>query len=232
MSETVLITGANRGIGLALSRIFVQAGWQVIACCRNPAAALRLGTMRDASPELLEIHQLDVTNDQQISELAAELAGRSVDILLNNAGILGPLAQQFGPQDEELWLRTFRVNTIAPYKMTVALLDQLARSSRRLIATIGSEMGSLAENSSGGYYVYRSAKAGVHMVMRSLALDLAPRGITAIILHPGWVRTDLGGPEAPVTPADSAAGLFKTMLALEPADSGRFLDYQGKDVAW
>lgn len=230
--ETIVITGANRGIGLELSKIFAAQGWRVIAGCRHPEQATALESLRATAAGRVEIHRLDVTDPAQIDQLRRELATTEVDILLNNAGILGPEQQRFGPLDTAPWLETFRVNTIAPYQMAVALLDNLSRGKRRLIATIGSQMGSLASNDSGGYYVYRSAKAAVHMVMKSLSVDLGGQGITVATFHPGWVRTDLGGPEAPLLPEESARGLYQTMLALGPKDNGRFLDYRGKTLPW
>jgi len=232
MIETIVITGANRGIGLELSRVFAKNGWQVIACCRNPDQALALEAIRAAAEARVRIHRLDVTEDDQIEKLRRELSDTVVDILLNNAGIQGPEHQDFGILDEMGWLDTFRVNTIAPYKMAVALVDRVALSRRRVIATIGSVMGSLADNDSGGYYSYRTSKAAVHMVMRNLSHDLQGKGITAVSLHPGWVRTDLGGVGAPLSAGESAAGLYRTLLALKPADNGRFLDYRGEQMAW
>lgn len=232
MIETIVITGTNCGIGLGLSRVFAENGWQVIACCRNPDQAQALKAIRAASEERVKIFRLDVTADDQIAELREALADSAVDILVNNAGIPGPDEQDFGPLDEMAWLETFRVNTIAPYKLAVALLDCVVRSRRRVIATIGSVMGSLAENDSGGYYAYRSAKAAVNMVMKSLSRDLQGKGVTAVTLHPGWVRTRLGGPSAPLSPGESAEGLYRTLLALTPEDNGRFLDYRGEELPW
>jgi NAD(P)-dependent dehydrogenase (short-subunit alcohol dehydrogenase family) len=232
MKDTILITGANRGIGLALARVFVGQGWEVIACCRRPAEAQDLQAVEAVSGGGLTIRQLDVTKDEEIGSLAASLAGKGVDILFNNAGILGPEEQDFGKLDEEEWLAVFRVNTIAPYKLALALLDNVVLSHRRVIATIGSAMGSIGENSSGGYYIYRTAKAAVHMIMKNLSIDLAPRGVTAVALHPGWVRTRLGGPQAPVSPEESAAGLFALLTTLTPAKNGTLLDYQGREMAW
>ncbi len=232
MIETIVITGANRGIGLELSRDFAENGWRVIACCRNPDQALALEAIRAAAEGRVMIHRLDVTEDDQIEKLRRELSDTAIDILLNNAGIRGPEHQDFGILDEMVWLETFRVNTIAPYKLAVALLDCVARSRRRVIATVGSKMGSLADNDSGGYYAYRTAKAAVHMVMKSLSHDLQGQGVTAVTLHPGWVRTDLGGANAPLSARESAAGIYRTLLALKQEDNGRFLDYRGKEMAW
>jgi len=232
MAETILITGTNRGIGLALSRVFADKGWRVIACCRQPEQADALAAIRPKGEGEVSLHRLDVTDDEQIESLRHELHGVPIDILLNNAGVSGPEEQGFGFLDEAGWLETFRVNAIAPYKLAKALLDNVRLGRRRVIASMGSIMGSLEDNNGGGYYVYRTAKAGVHMVMKNLSVDLRSVGIIAVALHPGWVRTDMGGSEAPLSPEQSAEGLFQTLLSLEPGQSGSFLDYLGASLSW
>jgi NAD(P)-dependent dehydrogenase (short-subunit alcohol dehydrogenase family) len=232
MEDTILITGANRGIGLELARVFARRDWEVIACCRRPEEALDLRAIEAESQGGLTIRQLDVARDDEISSLAGSLSGKAIDILFNNAGILGPEEQDFGNLDEEEWLTVFRVNTIAPYKMVLAFLDNVVLSQRRVIATIGSAMGSIGENTSGSYYIYRTAKAAVHMIMKNLSIDLRRKGVTAVALHPGWVRTRLGGPQAPVSPEESAAGLFEVLTTLTPGKSGALIDYQGREMGW
>lgn len=232
MTETILITGTNRGIGLALTRVFAVYGWQVIACCRKPESAEALAAVQAASEGRVKIHRLDVTDDSQIEALRQELDGTAIDILCNNAGVLGPTEQGYGLLDETTWLQTFRVNTIAPYKMVRALLDNVLLGRRRLIVSMGSQMGSIGDNDSGGYYVYRTAKAAVHMVMKNLSVDLRSKGITAVAFHPGWVRTEMGGSQALLSPEQSAEGLYKTMLSLTPANTGQFLDYLGSSHPW
>ncbi|MEJ2690064.1 MAG: SDR family oxidoreductase [Deltaproteobacteria bacterium] len=232
MIETILITGTNRGIGLALSRVFAQYGWQVLACCRKPEKAKALSALEAASEGKVKIHRLDVTDDRQIEALRRDLAGITIDILCNNAGVGGPDNDRFGFLDEAAWLETLRVNTIAPYKIVRALLDNVLLGRRRLIASLGSQMGSFGLNESGGYSVYRTSKAGVHMVMKSLSIDLREKGVTAVAFHPGWVRTDMGGPSATLSPEESAEGLFKTMLALTPANSGHLINYNGEQLPW
>ncbi|RJX26531.1 MAG: SDR family oxidoreductase [Desulfurivibrio sp.] len=232
MKETILITGANRGIGLELARVFVQRGWGVIACCRRPDEAAELQAIAAGSQGGLTIRQLDVTSDVEINSLAESLRGRAIAILFNNAGILGPEEQDYGVLAEEEWLTVFRVNTIAPYKMALALLDNVLLSRRRVIATLGSAMGSIEENSSGGYYIYRTAKAAAHMIMKNLSIDLRTQGVTAVAMHPGWVRTRLGGPQAPLSPEESAAGLFAVLTGLTLEKTGLLLDYQGMELAW
>jgi len=229
--STLLITGANRGIGLELVKVFAAKGWRVLACCRRPEAAAELQGLA-AGASGVTIHRLEVTDGGQIAALAKELAGTPIDILLNNAGIKGPKQQGFGQSDEAGWLETFRVNTIAPMRLTEAFIEQVAASERRIVATLGSVMGSIAENSSGGAYAYRTSKAAVHMLMKGLAVDLAGRGILSVSLHPGWVRTNIGGDSAPVMPADSAAGLARVLLGLSREQSGGLYDFEGKERVW
>lgn len=228
---TLLVTGANRGIGLALTRSFADQGWRVLAGCRTPDRADELRELAAGQPEV-SVHRLDVTDPVQIAALAEELADCPIDILCNNAGIRGPSRQGFGETDVEGWLETFRVNTIGPMLMSEALVGQVAASRRRIIAVIGSVMGSIAENSSGRSYAYRSSKAAVHMVVKGLAADLAERGILAVALHPGWVQTGIGGDQAPLTPEQSAAGLTRVLLGLDADDNGKFLDYAGAERHW
>lgn len=232
MKETILITGTNRGIGLELARVFTQHDWEVLACCRKPAEAEALSAIQAASEGRMKIHELDVTDDEGIAALAASVRGKAIDVLFNNAGILGPLEQQFGKLDEKSWLEAFRVNTIAPYKMTLAFLDNILLGKRRIIATIGSIMGSISGNAGGDYYVYRTTKAAVHMLMKNLSLDLHGKEVTAVSFHPGWVRTRMGGPQATLSPAESAEGIFTTISSLDPAKNGAFIDYQGNELQW
>jgi NAD(P)-dependent dehydrogenase (short-subunit alcohol dehydrogenase family) len=232
MTGTLLITGANRGIGLELATQYAAEGWRVLACCREPKRAEKLQEVRKADAGRVSIHALEVTDNERIRNLARELEGEAIDILFNNAGVRGGHHQSLGDVDAEAWLQTLRVNTIAPLKMAEAFIPHVARSQRRIIATMGSIMGSIAENSTGNQYIYRSAKAAVHMVGRCLAVDLRSQGIISVLLHPGWVRTDMGGPDAPVSPAESATGLRRVLAGLHLEDSGRFFDLQGNERAW
>lgn len=229
--SSILITGANRGIGLELARSFTAANWHVLACCRNPQQAGELQSLAAAGGNV-SVHRLDVADGRQIAALAATLGDTPIDILFNNAGIKGPEPQSFGDIEVDGWLETFRVNTIAPLKLAEALVENVAASERRVIATMGSVMGSIAENTTGGYYAYRSSKAAVHMVMKGLAMDLAGRGITSVVFHPGWVHTSMGGEEAPLSPEASAAGLTRVLLGLSSADNGCFYDYLGAQRPW
>jgi NAD(P)-dependent dehydrogenase (short-subunit alcohol dehydrogenase family) len=174
---------------------------------------------------------MDVT-DQRSVRNAASKVNDPVDLLINSAGIMGKRGETLGEIDYEAWWRVLDVNAIGPLRVTEAFIDQVARSERKLIVTITSGMGSLAENASGGSIAYRSSKAAVNMVMRSLAIELAPRGISCVLLNPGWVRTDMGGPNASLTPTESVTALRRTIDSLGPAQSGRFFNYDGREYPW
>ena len=153
-------------------------------------------------------------------------------MLINNAGVYGGDRQTFGKVDDGAWDATLRVNALGPLMVTEAFVDNVAKSSAKIIACVTSKMGSMAENGSGGDYIYRASKAALNAVIASLALDLKGKGITVLAFHPGWVATDMGGGNAPVTPEASIAGMRKLIGGAKPADSGRFFDYAGKPVPW
>ena len=232
MSFNMLITGANRGIGLEFVRQYAEAGWRVYACCRNPQNADALHRLKEKYSGLISIHPLDVSNFDQINQLAEALSGTAIDVLINNAGIYRHDRSISGGVDEASWIESFRVNSIAPLKMAEAFTDNLAKSTYKKIINITSKMGSIDDNTSGGYYAYRSSKAALNMVTRSLALDLAPHGISAIVLHPGWVKTDMGGPSALISVEQSVAGMRQVIEKLTPAGSGRFYAYDGQEILW
>ncbi len=232
MTKTILITGANRGLGLELTREFAGYGWQVLACCRNPQSTDELNELASRAGGNIRRFALEVTDADQIQRLAETLRDEKIDILLNNAGVSGPQQQDFGPIDSETWLKTFHVNTIAPMQMASAFVEQVARSRRKIIATMGSLLGSLTDNSSGGMYAYRSSKAAVHMVTKNLSIDLHSRGITAVALHPGWVRTRMGGAEAPTTARESATDLFQVLTTLTLKDTGKLWAHNGQILPW
>ncbi len=229
--SSILITGANRGIGLELTRCFIQDDWRVFACCRNPEQSDELHALA-AKNNKLSIHRLEVTNRAQIAELAEALSGEVIDILFNNAGIFGPEKQGFGETDRDGWLETFHVNCIAPMMISEAFVEMVARSKLRIIAAMGSVMGSIGENSSGSHYAYRTSKAALHMVIKGLSLDLADRGIITVALHPGWVRTRMGGTDAPLGADVSAQGLKKVLLGLTVEESGCLIDSLGDKRVW
>jgi NAD(P)-dependent dehydrogenase (short-subunit alcohol dehydrogenase family) len=230
--QTVLITGANRGIGLELTKSFCTSDqWQVLACCRDPQSAKALRDVADQSDGRVEVHQLDVTNIDSVSALAAKLDSRSIDVLLNNAGVMGGDRQSALDMDYQAWRETFEVNTMGPLRMVQLFLPNLRLSDRPRVLTISSQMGALSRKR-GGSYAYRSSKAAVNKVMQGLAIDLAEDGIIVSLVHPGWVQTDMGGAQADITPQESAVGIFRIAENLAQSDSGRFLKWNGEEHPW
>lgn len=229
---SILVTGANRGIGLEFVRQYAKAGWRVYACCRAPQRAVALNEIISGTSNVT-VHQLDVADHTLIDALGTALSNEPVDVLLNNAGTYGaPQRQNLGELDYESWAHTLRVNTMGPVRMVERLLPNLERGQRRLIVTITSLMGSIADNTSGGSYLYRTSKAALNAAMKSVALDLAPRGIHVLLLHPGWVKTDMGGPHALITPQDSVHAIRQRVEMFTPDQSGMFLNYDGHEYPW
>jgi NAD(P)-dependent dehydrogenase (short-subunit alcohol dehydrogenase family) len=187
----VLITGSNRGLGLEFVRRLAPLSKRIIACCRNPDRADGLKFAADKSAGVVEIQKLDVTNYGQVKSLGQSLAGEPIDLLINNAGVLGPRPENW-PQDVDAWRRVLEVNSIAPLKVAESFLESVVASERKIIANITSKMGSIGDNSGGSAYIYRSSKAALNAVMRSLAIDTADRDVVVLLLHPGWVKTDIG----------------------------------------
>ena len=224
---TVLVTGANRGLGLEFARQYAADGWRVLATCRRPTAAAELKEIKGD----VQVHALDMREDAQIPTLAMTLARERIDILVNNAGVSGP-REHFGKTETQAWLDVFHVNSIAPAHMAEAFVDHLERGQRKLIVNITSKMGSVADNTSGGSYIYRSSKAALNMVAKTLAVDLASRGITVVLFHPGWVRTDMGGPGALITPRESVTSMREKISTLTPADNGKFFNFDGRPLPW
>lgn len=237
---TVLITGAGRGLGLEFVRQYADDGWRILACARRPSAAAELAELAESSGGRITVHTLDVADHATIESLARELQDASIDVLLNVAGTMGGqdfavkglAAGAFGAIDYDDWLQTIRVNVLGPMKVIECFVDQVARSDQKKVVTLSSVVGSMARNRSGGLYAYRSSKAAVNAMMKSVAIDLAPRGIIALPLHPGWVRTAMGGPRADIDAPTSVAGLRRVIAGLTPADAGRFLQYDGQELPW
>jgi NAD(P)-dependent dehydrogenase (short-subunit alcohol dehydrogenase family) len=220
----VLVTGANRGIGLEFTRQYAADGWQVIACCRKPGEADALKRVKGE----VSIEALDVTDDDQIAKLAGRLKGQAIDLLINNAGIYG----SHEGSGTAAWLDVLRVNTIAPFRLAEALSSHVARSESKLIVSLTSGMGSIASNDSGGFPMYRSSKAALNIVMKGLSVELKAQGVTVVVFSPGWVKTDMGGKGAPLGVTDSVSSLRKAIARLKPADSGKFFNYDGKPLPW
>ena len=205
-----LITGVSRGLGKELARQYAADGWKVI------------GTER---------RELEMTDYRQIREFAKKLRGEPVDLLFCNAGISGKRGMAPGSFDFESWEEVLRVNLLGPAALAEALLDNVAASERKTIAMMSSRLGSISE-SSGMTLPYSTSKAALNMLVKGLAATLAPRRITVVALSPGWVRTDMGGEGAPLSPEVSVRGLRKVVAGLQPADSGKFLSHDGSAIPW
>ena len=229
---TVLITGANRGLGLEFCRQYAENGWEVIACCRRPSESGALKQLQERHTST-RLEALDVSDFEQIDSLAKKLAELSIDILINNAGVYEDRrSNNFGELDYQAWANSFTVNTQAPVKMAEAFLTQIKRSNKKLIANISSLMGSIADNGSGGSLYYRSSKAALNAAMKSLAIDLKDQGVGVIIFHPGWVKTDMGGPNALIDSTTSVSGMREQLDQFTLRQTGKFTKYDGKPMPW
>jgi NAD(P)-dependent dehydrogenase (short-subunit alcohol dehydrogenase family) len=243
---TVLVTGAGRGLGLELARQYAAEGWQVIGTVRDPARAGALVQLAAAQPQQVRIETMDVADHASIDALAQRLrsssgAAQPIDVLVNSAGTMGSgnFAQQgiafgrFGKSDFSDWEMVFRVNVIGPMKMAEAFVEHVAASEQRRLVALSSIIGSIARNEIGGLYAYRASKAALNAVMRSLAIDLGRKyKILVAPIHPGWVRTDMGGPRADLDPATSVAGIRKVIDGLDADKAGRFWMYDGTELPW
>lgn len=239
--STVLVTGANRGIGLEFARQYAQDGWKVIATCRNPDKADSLAELAKHKKNIV-IARLEVNDRDSLSSLSARLTDEPLDVLINNAGILtgtgnpctaeaNDPAQSFGTIDPESWLRILQTNIVAPMMVTQALLPPLMRSKTPKVAMISSGWGSLQQTGP-EFMGYRSSKAGLNAAMRSVADMLRSSGVIVVSLAPGWVRTDMGGSSAGLLPETSVAGMRQVIAGLTLQESGGFFRYNGEAVPW
>ncbi|PPD22098.1 MAG: short-chain dehydrogenase [Methylomonas sp.] len=229
---TLLITGANRGLGLEFCRQYAERGDTVIATCREPERADALQALAQKHTTL-SIEKLDVADFAQIDQLAQRLAGRAIDVLLNNAGVYSDMSGGgLGRLNYGDWMRSLTINALAPVKMAEALLPQLQISQRKLIVSVSSLMGSIADNGSGGSLFYRTSKSALNSAMKTLAIDLQPQGIGVLILHPGWVRTDMGGENALIGVEESVSGMTQRIAGFDMTQTGRFVKYDGKALPW
>jgi NAD(P)-dependent dehydrogenase (short-subunit alcohol dehydrogenase family) len=222
--KTVFITGANRGIGLELSRRYADAGWRVIAGVRDVA---RAGSILPFA----ECVALDVADGASVLALAATFKSDTVDILINNAGVMGPDNQSSSRMDFDGFLDTMNINTLGPLRVIQALMPALQRAKAAKIVTITSKMGSLSYASS-DHIAYRASKAAVNKVMQCVATDMKPQGIAVAVIHPGWVRTDMGGAGADLDVSTSAAGIVGVIDKLSLTTTGQFWSYDGSTIQW
>jgi NAD(P)-dependent dehydrogenase (short-subunit alcohol dehydrogenase family) len=230
---TALITGSNRGLGLEWVRQCAARGWRVIATCRDPDSATDLQDSASRNREV-SVHRLNVTAPDQISDLAEALRDETLDLLVNNAGVYFEHwgKDPIGSIDYDDWEETFRVNTLGPMRVTEAFLQHLSYGSGPLVVAITSNMGSIAELNAPRDYAYRSSKASLNAAMHGLARELEPRGIGVLLLHPGWVRTRMGGSSAPLSPEESVRGMLSLVDRFEPSMSGGFFRFDGTRLPW
>lgn len=221
--KTVLITGANRGIGSEMAHQYWSDGWRVIACCRS----VKTQVDKDRLTHL----KLDVTDISQIKNLAIHLEKESIDVLINNAGISGPSSEKVDLFSSFDWMETFQINTIAPYMIARSLLEQIERSHLKIIANISSAYGSIQLNNRGDSYAYRASKAALNAVTKCLAVDLQDKGVSVFSIHPGSVRTDMN-PGGQISPAESVQGIKKVLDSVSLKDSGSFLNYKHESLPW
>ena len=233
MAQRVFITGSNRGIGLELVRQYVATGAHVFAGCRHPEHAMELNSLQESVKGALTVFPMDVTNPSAITSARDMIAGfiDGLDILYNNAGV-GPKDSPLGSVEAEELEAVFRINAVAPLMIAQTLLPLLRNGKRPVIANIPSQMGSIDDNRSGGEYAYRASKAALNMINKSLSVDLTGTGIIPVVIHPGWVKTDMGGKSAPLFVTESVNGIIKVVEGLTHKDSGRFLAWNGEEIPW
>jgi NAD(P)-dependent dehydrogenase (short-subunit alcohol dehydrogenase family) len=222
---TVLITGANRGLGLEFARQYAADGWHVIATARNPERADDLKALP------VEVAALDVTDPESVDALAQALDGRPIDLLINNAGIF-PRVGSIEEIDFDDYSQTLAVNTVGPVRVTRALLPNLRAGGMKTVVNITSRLGSIALADNGVFYGYRESKAALNMFTRILANELKPEGFTCLTIHPGWVQTDMGGANATLTPEESVGGMRAVIAVKGPAETGTYWSYGGEEVPW
>jgi NAD(P)-dependent dehydrogenase (short-subunit alcohol dehydrogenase family) len=223
----ILITGANRGIGLEFVRQYAGGGWRVLAACRDSGRAEALSRVEgDVRPLAMDV------TDLAAIRAAADGDGAPLDLLINCAGIEGGHDDRPGMVDYEVWRQTLDVNTFGPVRVLDAFADRLAASGGAVAVTLTSGMGSLADAGDGRVMMYRTSKAAVNMAMRARSFQLRPRGVTVVVLNPGWVRTDMGGPDARLSVQESVARMRRVIAGLTPADAGRFYNHDGRIYPW
>ena len=226
---TVLIAGANRGIGLEFVRQYAADGWSVIAGCRRPDEASELQAL--AKDGAVEVHAVDTAEETEVASFKGAVGERPLDIAIVVAGVYGGEHQGFGDIDFADVAHVFEVNTLGPLRIAEAFAANLQQTRGKLIA-LSSELGSIADNDSGGLIAYRTSKAGLNAAWRSVALALKPKGVVALVMHPGWVSTDMGGARAPTTPEQSVSGLREVIAGLGPDDAGTFRAFDGRTLPW
>ena len=228
---TVLITGTNRGIGLEFVKQFLAREDTVLATCRDMGSATELRQLKNDTSKL-HIFELDVSSQKSMEDLTLQLAGHAIDIFINNAGVYGPRDSTFGKVSANEWAKVLQVNAKAPMILTQLLIDNLRDGSDKKLLYITSKMGSIDDNKGGGSYVYRSSKAALNAVVKSISIDLRDSGFSVAVLHPGWVQTDMGGPNALIDVTTSVSKMIDVIDNLNFHNSGSFFNYDGGIIPW
>tara|TARA_R110001583_G_scaffold8952_2_gene42227 strand:- start:2430 stop:3122 length:693 start_codon:yes stop_codon:yes gene_type:complete len=228
---TVFITGANRGLGLEFVKQYAQKGHNVIACSRNFSQATELSQLA-ALHTNIQLYELNVTDEDQISELTTVFKNQPIDVLIHNAGVGGFQCEALGDMDQKGWLEVLTVNTVSPMLITQALLANILASKAKTIIGLTSILASIDDNNSGGRYSYRASKAALNQIIKSLACELSDDGVKAAVIHPGWVKTEMGGADGKITPAQSITGMMKVIENLQTKHSGSFFVYDGTQLPW
>jgi NAD(P)-dependent dehydrogenase (short-subunit alcohol dehydrogenase family) len=231
-SSTYFITGCNRGLGLEFVQQLLARGERVIATCRDIATATDLTALTLEHSGQLSLVEMDVSDEASMREAVALLNDEAIDVFINNAGMYGPRDANFGNVDGPAMAEVLYTNAVAPVLLTQLLIDNVRKGSGKKLVYVSSKMGSIADNGRGGSYIYRSSKTALNSVVKSLALDLAPEGIATATLHPGWVRTDMGGPNGLIDAPESVSGMLNVIDGLSVANTGQFFSYDGSTIAW
>jgi len=224
----VLVTGANRGIGLEFVRQYAADGWKVVATCRRKKKA---GDLEQVNGDVT-VHELEVTDPKSVAALVAAVNGSPVDVLINNAGVYLDRGDELGELDFDKWSQSFDVNAIGPMRLTEALLPRVASSKRKLMVFMSTQMASIADNAGGRAYAYRASKAGLNAAVHSMSIDLKPQGIACLLLHPGWVKTEMGGKNATLDVRDSVHGMRRVIEGFTLDRTGSFLRHNGEAIPW
>ena len=234
---TILITGANRGLGLEFVRQYQDKDMTIHACCRNPGAANELNSLANNSGGSTQVHRMEVSDSSEVRAVADALKGVAIDRLINNAGILGTIIDQpgnsaFGSLDYSAWEETLRVNVLSPFRVCEAFVEHVAGSDEKLMVFLSTHMASITELTDGGFYPYRSSKAALNLVIKGLSIDLKDRGVRTLALHPGWVKTDMGSQAGAVEIPDSIAGMKDVISDFKAPRTGEFINYDNSPIQW
>ena len=232
LKKSVLITGTNRGIGLGLVQSFLDASYNVFATCRNKEKASRLLSLQNNSNSNLNIIEVDLLQKNASSQISKYLSNTPIDIFVNNAGLIGPRTQSIGSISYSTWAEVLNLNLIAPLLITQEIIENVTFGREKKLFFLSSKVGSIEDNTGGGMYIYRSSKTALNQVVKSLSIDLYSQGISSIALHPGWVQTDMGGPNALINVDESVSGMMAVMQKSDISDTGKFFNYDGTIIPW